>query len=260
MQQSLIGKTAIVTGASRGIGAAIAKALAEAGADVALAARDAEALAQTAASVKAAGRRALIFPMDLRDMDVCSDVVSRTVATFGRLDLLVNNAGATKRGDFLELTDEDFLDGFALKFFGAVRLSRAAWPHLIATNGSIVMIAGIGGRTPAAEFTIGGPVNSALANFAKALAERGLADGVRVNTINPGHIVTDRLWRRIDVKAQALGVTREEAFTAYLKEIGVTRFGRPEDVADLVVYLSGPKGGYFQGATLDIDGGATRGL
>lgn len=260
MPKPLLDTVALVTGASRGIGAAIATALAEAGADVALAARDTDGLARTAAAVEAAGRRALVLPGDLREAEACTAAVARTVDAFGRLDLLVNNAGATKRGDVFELTDADYLDGFALKFFGAMRLTRAAWSHLTTAKGSVVLIAGIGGRTPTAEFTIGAPVNAALTAFGKAMAERGLTDGVRVNTINPGHIVTDRLWRRIDAKAASLGVSRDEAFAAYLKEIGVASFGRPEDVANLVVYLAGPQGAYFQGATLDIDGGATRGL
>ena len=105
--------------------------------------------------------------------------------SIGRLDLLVNNAGATKRGDFLALSDSDWADGFALKFFGAMRLSRAAWPHLCSSSGTIVNIVGIGGRTGQAEFAIGGAVNAALLNLTKVLADRGVKDGVRVNAINP---------------------------------------------------------------------------
>src|SRR6185295_2410813 len=114
--------------------------------------------------------------------------VAAAAETFGRLDLVVNNAGATKRGDFLQLTDEDWASGFSLKFMAAVRVSRAAWPILKRTNGSIVNIAGVGARTGSAEFTIGGSVNSAMLNLTKALADRGVKDGIRVNAINPGSI------------------------------------------------------------------------
>ena len=99
------------------------------------------------------------------------------------------------RGDFETLTDEDFQDGFSLKFFGAVRLARAAWPHLRRQSGSIVNIAGTGGRTPGARFTIGGSVNAAMLSFTKALADLGSQDGVQVNAINPGPVRTDRLQR-----------------------------------------------------------------
>ena len=116
---------------------------------------------------------------------------------FGRLDVLVNNAGSTKRGDFLTLSEADWADGFGLKFFGAMRCSRAAWPHLQASRGTIVNIIGVGGRTGSAEFAIGGAVNAALMNLTKVLADRGVKDGVRVNAINPGGIKTDRLVTRV---------------------------------------------------------------
>src|SRR5207244_5988055 len=105
----------------------------------------------------------------------------------------VNNAGATKRGDFLALDDADWDEGFRLKFFGAMRCCRAAWPHLQTSQGNIVNIVGIGGRTGTAEFTIGGTVNAALLNLTKALADSGSADGVRVNATNPGTIATEEL-------------------------------------------------------------------
>ena len=112
----------------------------------------------------------------------------------GRLDLLVNNAGATKRGDFLELTDADWEDGYALKFFGAMRGARAAWPHLQRSQGGIINIVGIGGRTGSAEFAIGGSVNASALILTKCLADRGLRDGVRVNAINPGSMMNYLLF------------------------------------------------------------------
>src|SRR5207245_3079724 len=96
---------------------------------------------------------------------------------FGTIDILVNNAGATKRGEFERLSEEDWADGFALKFFGAVRLTRAAWPHLKQQSGSVINIAGVGGPTPGAQFAIGGSVNAALLSFTKALADVGVRDG-----------------------------------------------------------------------------------
>ena len=131
-----------------------------------------------------------------------------TIARFGRIDIVVNNAGATPRGDFLAFDDAAWDDGFALKFFGAVRLCRAAWPHLVEAQGCIVNIAGIGGRTGNAEFTIGGSVNAALLNLTKALADRGVRDGVRVNAVNPSGIATERTQVRIDRLAAERGIAR----------------------------------------------------
>ena len=113
---------------------------------------------------------------------------------------MVNNAGATKRGDFETLTDDDFMDGFALKYFAAVRLTRAAWPHLKKQSGSIVNIVGAGGRTPGALFTIGGSVNAAVLSFTKAMSEKGIQDGVQVNAINPGPVRTARLAKQLEVR------------------------------------------------------------
>src|SRR5262249_51232831 len=149
-----------------------------------------------AVAAEAAGH-VLIHAADLRLPDAPAALVDATVARFGGVDLVVNNAGATKRDDFFKLTDDDFADGFALKYFAHVRLVRAAWPHLATAGGTIVQVIGIGGKTPGADFTIGGSVNAALMAFVKAMADRGVRDGVRVCAVNPGSIATDRLQRRI---------------------------------------------------------------
>lgn len=261
MGGSLDGKIAIVTGASRGIGAAIARELAEQGAVVTLVGRDEAALAAECAAITAAGGAApLSISRDLREPSAPADVTATVLDRFGRLDLLVNNAGATKRGDFLKLTDEDFADGFALKYYATMRFCRSGWPHLQASRGTILNIVGIGARTPAAEFTIGGSVNAAIVNFTKALADRGLADGVRVNALNPGSIVTDRLTRRIEVLAGERGIGLAEAEEALRLTTGAARFGRPEEIARVAAFLCGDGGSYVHGATIDVDGGATPGI
>ena len=179
---------------------------------------------------------------------------------FERVDLVVNNAGATPRGDFLTLTEQQWADGFALKFFGAVRLSRAAWPELMKTGGSIVNIAGVGGQTGDAEFTVGGAVNAAMLNLTKSLADRGVRDGVRVNAIAPGTIATDRLTTRVKKIAGEKGLSEPEAERRMLDKLGVVRFGRPEEIAAAVAYLASDVAGYVQGVVLTIDGGHTRTL
>src|SRR5262252_7542651 len=188
---NLEGKTAIVTGSSRGIGRAIALRLASEGACVVVCARTSTTLDAVVREIREPGRAAAIA-VDLREPDSATRLLDFAVKTFGGLDILVNNAGATRRGAFVRLTDEDWSDSFALKFFGAVRVTRAAWPHLQKSAGSVVFISGAGGRTPGAEFAAGGAVNAGLLSLTKALAETGIHDGVQVNCVNPGTVRTDR--------------------------------------------------------------------
>lgn len=257
MDLQLRGKVAIVTGASKGIGRAIAEVLAAEGMKLVLVARSADLLQDLARRLPTEG---LIQTVDLRDPAVPAQVVSAAVEKFGGIDLVVNNAGATKRGDFLQLTDEDWADGFALKFFGAMRLSRAAWPHLVTQQGSIVSIIGIGGRTGQAEFAIGGSVNAAAMNLTKVLADRGVADGVRVNAINPGAIATERLQLRIRNFAREQGIPEAEAAVKLPRSMGIARFGEPAEIARAVAFLASPQAAYLQGAVIDVDGGQTRTL
>lgn len=253
----LQGKTAMVTGASRGIGRAIAERLGREGANVLLLARDAAALAEVAQGI---GPRAAWLAVDLRAATAAAEGVARAVGAFGGVDIVVNNAGATKRGEFLELTDEDWADGYALKLHGAVRLTRAAWPELRRRGGSVVNIAGTGGRTPGAEFTIGGSVNAAVLSFTKALADVGVRDGVQVNAVNPGTVRTGRFEKRMEALATAQGLAREAAEGAFVAQQRVTRVGEPEDIAGLVAFMVGPEGRFLHGALVDMDGGATKSL
>ena len=256
--QPHLGRIVLVTGASRGIGRAIAVQLARQGADLLLTARDETLLTAVAAEIRALGRRAAVCADDLREPAAAGRIVAAALAAFGAIDVVVNNAGATKRGDFLQLTDEDWLDGYALKLHGAVRLTRAAWPHLKARRGAVVNIAGVGGRTPGPEFTIGGSVNGALLTFTKALADVGVRDGVQVNAINPGYVRSDRFNARIRQRIATTGETVEQAEARLVAEAESTRLGEPADIAHLVSFLVSPAARYLHGALIDADGGQTK--
>jgi short chain dehydrogenase len=154
MELGLKGKVALVTGSSRGIGRGIALAFAEEGCDILLTGRDARALDEVAQSIRGKGRKVAVSVLDLRGPGAAETLIEMARREFGGLDILINNAGATKRGDFLALTDADWEDGYALKFFAHVRLARAAWPLLKERRGSLVAIGGTSGRKPEKRFTI----------------------------------------------------------------------------------------------------------
>jgi len=255
MGSDLKGKVALVTGASRGIGRAIALELADAGCDLLLTARDNAALETVAGDVRARGRRAEIHAADLRGEAEPSRLAAFAGELFGRLDVLVNNAGANRRGDFFALSDADWAAGFDLKFFGQVRLCRATWPLLKASAGSIVAIAGIGGRAPVADYMIGSSVIGAQLAFMKALADLGKRDGVQVNSVNPGSVDTDRFRHRLAIIMARTGLDEASAIEHHRRELDITRFGQPQDIAALVAFVVSPRGRWLQGAAIDMDGG-----
>src|ERR1700758_1851321 len=255
MDLGLKGKIALVTGSSRGIGRGVALALAGEGCDVMLTGRDRAALDDTAAAIGELGCRAAIAVIDLRDKDAPAKLIEQVKREFGGLDILVNNAGATKRGDFLTLTDGDWEDGYALKFFAHMRLARAAWPLLKERRGALVAIGGTSGRKPEKRFTIGSSVNAAVAAFTKCLADLGKEDGVRVNCIHPSLVETERQWRRIRAEVERTGEPEAKVRAQFCRETGIIRYGKVEDVADFVTFIVSSRATWLHGATVDLDGG-----
>jgi len=258
MDLGLAGKVALVTGSSRGIGRGIALALAAEGCDVMLTGRDEAALRGVVGEVEKLGRKARYETRDLREDKAPAALADAVRRAYGRLDILVNNAGTTRRGDFLELTDADWHEGYALKFFAHVRLARAAWSMLKDSGGSMVTIGGTSGRVPIAAFTIGSSVNAAAAAFSKALADRGKTDGVQVNTIHPSYVETERFWRRIKADMERTGQDEAAVREWHRKDIGVTRFGTPDDIGGLIAFMVSPRGRWLHGATIDMDGGEVK--
>lgn len=251
----LTGKVALITGASRGIGKGIALELAAAGCDVVLAARDAAALAQTAREIEALGRKAAVHAADLTASTEPAGLVEAAVGAFGRLDILINNAGGAKRGSFFTLTEQEWSEGFNMKFFAHVRLCRLAWPQLKRARGSIVFISGIGARAPVADYMIGASVIGASLAFMKGLADLGKHDGVQVNTVNPGSITTDRFRHRLAAIMRKTGLDEAAAIERHRAELDITRFGTPHDIAGMVRFIVSPRGRLLHGAAIDMDGG-----
>ena len=252
MNDELSGKVALVTGSSRGIGRGIALELAAAGCDLMLTRRDAAALDAVAAEIRSLARRASVHAADLTASTEPAALAAALDRAFGRLDI---NAGAVRRSNFFETSDAEWQDGFALKFFAHVKLARLLWPALKASGGSVIAISGIGARAPVPDYMIGASVIGASLAFMKALAELGKRDNVQVNTVNPGSVDTDRFRHRLSRIMAKTGLEQEAAIEHHRKELDITRFGTPQDVAGLVRFVVSPRGRWIHGAALDIDGG-----
>jgi NAD(P)-dependent dehydrogenase (short-subunit alcohol dehydrogenase family) len=255
------GKVVVVSGGSRGIGRAIAMAFAREGAQTVLAAPSQQNLDKAADDIAATRAiKPMTYAVDLKTLDGCERLFARVKERFGRCDVLVNNAGATRSGNFLDLPDEAFTDGFALKYFACVRLCRLFWPMLKDAKGRVVNIIGGAARTPDALFLVGGSVNAAMANFSKGLAGLGKQDGVNVNVIHPGTTETDRVVTLFEQRGKAQGISPEEVRRQSMAKDGLARFAQPEDVAELALYLCTAKARHIQGVAIAVDGGQTTGL
>ncbi|MET0630362.1 MAG: SDR family oxidoreductase [Xanthobacteraceae bacterium] len=260
MPDEFKGKVVVVTGGSRGIGRGIALAFAREGAQTVLASSSEPNLAAAAKVVAAEGPEPMTVAGDLRRLEGCQQLFKRVSERFQRCDVLVNNAGATRAGNFLELTDDQWLDGFALKFFGGVRLTRLFWPLLKASEGHVVNIIGGAARTVEPEFLIGGSVNAAAANFTKGLSRLGMRDGVHVNAIHPGQTATERTEQLLQQRAAAQGKSVEQARAEAVAKSGTRRMSTPEDIAALTLFLCSERARQIQGTAIAVDGGTTPGL
>lgn len=260
-ERDLVGKSALVTGASKGIGRAIAARLAAEGCDLALVARPSPALEAAAAEIAdRPGVRAIAVGADLASEAGCLAAAQAALDGLGGLDILVNCAGDTRAGAFPAQPDADWTSGFALKFFGAVRLTRALWPSLKARRGTVINIGGAAAYTPGPGFMVGGAVNAALAHFSKALSKQGLIDDVNVNVVHPGATVTERLESLIRQEAAAEGIPEDEVRRRNEARAGIRRLGLPEDIAETVAFLCSPRARHIQGVAIAVDGGATPGI
>ena len=256
MDLQLAGKVAFVTGASKGIGRAVAEQLAHEGADVVITARTAEPLAAAAKQIAAETGRTVV-PM-AGDMSVAQDVqrcVDATLDQFGKIDILVTCAGSSPGGLLEDLTEEQWMSSLNLKFMGYIRSVRAVIGHMRERGeGAIVLVVGNDGLKPSYWEMTAGVANAADINFASSVAEQYGRHGVRINTVNPGPVNTDR-WDTLEKAfARDKGVSQERAHELAERSIPLGRICEPGEVAALVTFLASPRASFINGAHIPIDG------
>jgi 7-alpha-hydroxysteroid dehydrogenase len=244
------GRVAVVTGAGRGIGAAAAVALAQAGADVVISARTADQLAGVARDVEAAGRKAVVVPADLSDLDAAAGLADTAAQEFGRLDIVVNNVGGAMPRPFVATKPRHLVDAFSFNVAVAHSLTRAAVPHLLAAaddggTGSVINITSTVGRVAGRGYLAYGTAKAALAHYTR-LAAADLAPRIRVNGIAVGAAATSAL---------EIVVTDDNLRGQMERATPLGRIGDPQEIAAAVVFLAAPAAGYMTGKILEVDGG-----
>ncbi|HTV86727.1 MAG TPA: SDR family oxidoreductase [Dyella sp.] len=250
--------TAIVTGASQGIGRATAVRLAKDFASLVLVARHRDRLLETAEAVQAQGAKALVLDLDLSDKAAAKAVVAQTLSAFGRIDALLNIAGAVPQIDLFEMTDEQWDEGMALKLHGARRLTIEAWNALKQSGGSVVFTSGNSAIFPKAPYAAVGTINAAIAALSKAFSDRGIADGVQVNSVLPGPVMTGRRRSYLEHWAPLHNMSVAEATEHFPREAGIARYGKPEEIAELMAFLVSPGARWMTGSMLRMDGGEVK--
>jgi len=262
----LAGKTAIITGGSAGIGLACAMALHEEGVSVVIVGRDMERLATAKQAIEALpalnpGAKIVTVAADMSRAEDVERVVASTLEHLGHIDIVVNNAGASRAGNFLDLDDAAYLETWSLKLLGYIRLVRTVIPRMIERrDGRIVNIVGTAGRTPGPTFLPGSTTNAALLNFTRGISKELAQYNIRINAISPGLTATERAERLAQQNAAAAGIGIEEAKARATAAIPLGRPVDPTEIAAMVLLLVSDRAASITGAEVIIDGGQTPGM
>jgi len=251
---------AIVSGASQGIGRATAIRLARDFAAVVLVARNGDELKEVAEVVREGGAEPLVLAEDLSKVEAPEKVVGGALQKFGRIDALLNIAGAVPQIDLFEMTDDQWRDGMELKLHGARRLTIRAWDALKESKGSVVFMSGSAALDPKPGFAAVAATNAAIIAMAKAFAEQGIKDGVQVNSIVPGAVMTGRRRSFLEKWAPAHNMSVEEATKKFPEEAGISRYGQPEEIAELMAFMVSPGARWMTGSSVRMDGGEVKGI
>lgn len=262
MDLGLKGKRALVVGASRGLGYATAKALAAEGVHVAINSRNAEILNAAAKEIEEAhGVPVTAIPADISDVNAPADIIAKTVAALGGLDLLVTNAGGPPPGAFESFTEEDWAKGVDLSFMSHVRLIREALPHLRKSDApSVLTVTSYTVKQPLNNLILSNSIRAATVALTKSLASELGKEGIRFNSILPGWTMTERVTQLMEARAKANGTSVEEETAKQTAESALGRVGQPEEFAKPAIFLLSPAASYITGVSLLVDGGITKGM
>jgi 3-oxoacyl-[acyl-carrier protein] reductase len=257
MDLGLKDSRAFIAGASRGLGKACAKALADEGARIFICSRNAGELSRTAAELGAVGYSAA----DLSRTEEVKRAMAEAIAALGGLDCLVTNAGGPPTAPFEKAGDGDWDVAYRLNLMSAVRLIRDALPALKSSGrGRIVNLTGYGVKEPISDLVVSDSIRAGVTVMAKTIASDLAPYAITVNNIAPGPIMTDRLAEILAARAKSLGITPEEQFKRLSETIPVRRMGQPDEIGDLCAYLCSRQAGYITGQTIVVDGGINRSI
>jgi 3-oxoacyl-[acyl-carrier protein] reductase len=253
-------KVAVVTGASQGIGRSTAIRLAKDYSKLVLVARNKKALDEVAVEIGTAGAQSMALDLDLGQVEAAGAVVNAALEKFGRIDALLNIAGAVPQIDLFQMTDEQWRAGMELKLHGARRLTLLAWDALKAAKGSVVFMSGSAALDPKPAFAAVAATNAAIIALAKAFAEQGIKDGIQVNSIVPGAVMTNRRRSFMEKWAPTQNMTVDEGMKRFPEEAGISRYGQPEEIAELLAFMVSPAAKWMTGASVRMDGGEVKGI
>ncbi|HYA27902.1 MAG TPA: SDR family oxidoreductase [Acidobacteriota bacterium] len=262
MELGLNGKVALVAGASQGMGKAAALGFAREGAKVAICARGEAALNQAADLIrKESGSEVWAIVADMSKPDDIKKFVNESAKHFGRVDVIVNNAGGPPPGEFMKFTDDDWNNAFNLSFMSTMRMTREAVPHMRKVGGGkVINITSYSVKEPIAGLVLSNAVRSAVIGMAKTLSRELARDSILFNNVCPGRIDTDRAQKLNKARADRLGKPVEEINKEMASEVPLGRYGTAEEAADLIVFLGSDRASYITGTTIAIDGGLVRGI
>lgn len=264
MDLGIMGRRALVTAASKGLGLAIASRLYQEGADVAICARHEEGLQDAVAAIRRAGEEAgrdpdgVILPVvaDVSRKDEVDRLIATVEAGLGPVDILVTNAGGPPPGPFAVLGEEDWELGIAQNLMSTIRLAKGVVGGMRERRwGRIVAITSIGAKRPLPDLMVSNTARAGVLGFIKSLAGEVAAEGVTANVVCPGYTRTDRLVELANARAKAAGISPDDVYQGWLAHIPMGRLGRPEELGDAVAFLASERASYITGVVLQVDGG-----
>ena len=262
MDLGLAGRVAFVAAASKGLGRAIAEELAREGADIAICARSAGSLGETATAIgRETGRDVLAIPGDVSDAATVGKMITATIARFGRIDILVTNAGGPPSGKFESLDDRMWKEAADLTLMSVVNLVRAVLPGMKERgHGRIINVTSIAVKQPVDGLMLSNSLRAAVTGFARTLANEVAPLGITVNNVLPGYTRTERVEQLSEAAAKREGISRESALARWESEIPMRRLGEPREFAALAAFLASDRASYITGQSIAVDGGWIRGL